>query len=82
MKIERLQRYRGTFNPLRTDDLRSGMNEHIGKRAVFEAGWVIDEEDGGPYVGQWAMLLLPPQNWPCVWVPECDLDCVELEDER
>jgi hypothetical protein len=75
--IEALRVYRARFEPVRRDDLRPGMADYIGTEATFEAGWRIDDEDGGPYVGQWAMLT--PRGWPCVWVPLCDLVDVRLE---
>lgn len=57
-----------TFQPRRTDDLRFGMNAFIGRTGTFTAIWIIEE---GEYIGQWAMQA--PEDWPCSWVPECDL---------
>ena len=66
------------YQPLRTDDLKPGMPEWIGRRENWHALWMIDEDDGGPYVGQWAMQPIvanhqPHPDFPYLWVPQCDL---------
>jgi hypothetical protein len=49
----------------------------IGRVSTWEAYWLITEEDGGPYVGQWAMMSreLNDEGFPG-WVPACDLELV------
>jgi hypothetical protein len=76
--MKRFDQVNATFKPKRTDDLKSGVKEWIGYRGTWEALWLIDDEDGGSYVGMYAMgiydaieLEAPP---PFVWVPECDLE--------
>jgi len=79
LEIVEMRRYRARFEPTRTDDLRPGLLGLVGTAATFEAGWQFEEEDGGPYVGQWAMIA--PLGWPCSWVPLCDLQDVQpVED--
>ena len=74
-EIEVFSKIEAVFRPRRIDDLKLGAVEHIGKRGVFEAAWII--EDGRPYAGEWAMLI--PRDWDnelCdfSWVPSGDLD--------
>ena len=45
----------GYYEPKRMDTLRDIAKPFIGKLLNFKAMWLVDEEDGGPYVGQWAM---------------------------
>ena len=69
-------RVRAKFAPLRTDDLKDEAKANIGVVAEWSVGWMISAEDGGSYVGQWAML--PEGNKPFIgWVPFCDLSEVE-----
>lgn len=63
----------GTYKPQRTDDLKPGAVQHIGRAGKWEAVWWIDE---GPYAGQWA---LQPYQWEemptgLYWAPECDVE--------
>jgi hypothetical protein len=70
---EKVQAY---FEPKRTETLRDEARPFIGKLMTFEALWLIDEEDGGPYVGQWAMRACAENglDWlPLGWVPEEDI---------
>jgi hypothetical protein len=72
IEVQQWRRFRARFMPLRTDDLKPGVADYIGTELEWEPLWVIDEEDGGPYVGEWAC-------WPTDesvqigWVPACDL---------
>jgi len=70
--MERFDIVDATFEPLNRDDLKPGIAEFIGHRGLWQAVWMIDEDDGGSYVGQWAMN---PYDFkmPFVWVPLCDL---------
>jgi hypothetical protein len=70
--MERYDIVEATFEPTNTDDLKPGVAEFIGYRGQWTVAWMIDEEDGGAYVGQYAMT---PHDFkmPYVWVPECDL---------
>ena len=72
--IEQFDKIIATFNPKKTDNLVTGMENHIGKRFTFEAMWVIED---GQYVGEWAMA--PRMTGPplCGWIPLCDLDNIE-----
>lgn len=76
-----LEVVRATFCPLRRDDLKEQVLPLIGRRGVFKALWEITEDDGGSYVGQWAMET--PREWQrtmrglVFWVPSGDL--VEIE---
>jgi hypothetical protein len=75
--MERYDVVTATFLPQRTDDLRPVAVAWIGVSADWMASWMIEEEDGGAYVGQWAMTLYGPTPaappWPG-WVPLCDLE--------
>jgi hypothetical protein len=68
-----LQQYgtiEATFSPKHLDTLRDDARQYIGQRMRFTVAWWIDDEDGGPYVGQWACL---PADRQFGWVPETDL---------
>ena len=62
-----------TFKPLNRDDLKPGVADYIGYRGLWQALWMIDEEDGGSYVGQFAMGPHDFRSESFVWVPQCDL---------
>jgi len=67
-----------TFAPQRTDDLRYDAGRWIGWRGVWRYLWTVDEEDGGPYVGQ---KVFEPVGVRYSWfgcVPECDLEDIEV----
>ena len=67
-----------TFNPKNRSDLAPEAIPWIGTTHRWCAGWLIEPEDGGPYVGQWAMTLNDPSDLPPIgWVPLCDLDLIE-----
>lgn|GEM_PF-1717388 len=75
---------RATFAPKRIDDLKPEAAWWVGKTASWRVAWLITPEDGGPYVGQWAMTLsresdaeTGPHN-AVGWVPSGDLEDVEL----
>ena len=72
---ERFDIVDAVFRPIRIDDLKPGVSDFIGHRGKWQASWMIDEEDGGNYVGQWAMT---PYDFHAVfvWVPECDLELI------
>lgn len=78
--MERFDIVYAVFKPKQTDDLKPGVSDWIGYRGLWQAMWMVDEEDGGSYVGQWAMgiydRLDPPP--PFVWVPRCDLEIHEF----
>jgi hypothetical protein len=81
--MEEYDVFEATFQPQHIDDLKPDAKRFIGKRLEWRAMWLIDEDQGGPYVGQWACSLSPaaekflgdrgelPQGF--IWVPECDL---------
>ncbi len=92
-RIERYSVVRAVFNPKRLDTLRPECLPFIGKTGLFQAMWKIDEEDGGPYVGQWAMGIIKSgcQSWRAEglertdelddlfvgWIPEEDLEIIK-----
>jgi hypothetical protein len=75
----RFDRFEATFWPARRDDLKPGVARWIGHRTEWQCVWQIDEEDSGPYVGQFACspVQRPGESEPflgdALWVPECDL---------
>lgn len=68
--VEFLEKVEAAFAPARRDDLAPEAQEHIGRRLLWQAVWVIED---GPYEGQWAMAPLTPDFLGFAWVPECDL---------
>lgn len=55
-----------------------------GLTRVFQASWVIGTDDHSLYVGEWAMLIEPSQDWPRDaphWIATGDL-VVHEEVER
>jgi hypothetical protein len=78
--VEQFDRFIATFQPKRTDDLKPGAEAIIGKRLEWEASYVIDQEDGAEYAGQFACALLsedPDVPGLFVWTPACDLVDIE-----
>lgn len=81
---------RAVFKPLRTDDLRPGMEAWVGHEDIWECNGMADPE--GKYAGQAAFQVatsvqlerhqqgvLPQQIMPpCTWIPECDLQILEI----
>lgn len=81
--MERFDVVRATFQPMRRDDLAGHAVYWVGVRIRWQAGWLIDAEDGGPYAGDWAMVPLDPTPQclrPIGWVPLRDLASVESAD--
>lgn len=83
----------GYFNPIRVETLKPESLIHIAKMIEFTAGWLIDEDDGGPYVGQFALCPLRVitlqerttskiyDQSPSInmgWVPEEDVTILEV----
>ena len=73
--MRQLDKITGYFQPKRTETLRDEALPFVGRLLTFEALWLIDKEDGGPYVGQWAMRPINEAGgWlPIGWVPEEDI---------
>ena len=63
------------LNPVRQDDLQTGVSEYIGKVCQWRALHIIED---GAYVGQWAMLNVDFTNPlpPFAWSPLCDLEII------
>ena len=79
MGLEQFDRFRATFEPVRTDDLTPRSVDWIGWTGVWQAAWVIEE---GPYEGQFACTVYDrgpdsPQADAFAWVPECDLNLLD-----
>lgn len=70
---------RARFNPKRLDTLRPELCGALGAEAVFMYAWPIEEADGGPYVGQWALTTFDPRFLD-LWVPEEDLEVLGAAD--
>lgn len=72
--MKQFDRFLATFQPQRTDDLKPGVAELIGLRCEWEVAWLIEEEDGGPYIGEWACAAYGLEaSPPFAWAPSCDL---------
>lgn len=79
------RRVRAVFAPTRTDDLKPAAAAIIGHEYIWDQAWVIEPEDGGPYVGQDAWCFAWEQRegegvYPIgvAWVPTEDLRVVEV----
>lgn len=77
--MERFDIITATFRPQRIDDLKPGVSTWIGRTLKWQAGWLVDKQDGGPYVGLWAMTPMTDELVPFGWVPLCDLE-IEMLD--
>lgn len=72
---------KGVLNPKNMETLKPELRVHIGKVFYFRYAWTIDEEDGGPYVGQIAYTVHLTEEYivderiePRIgWVPEEDI---------
>ena len=78
MEIAQFGRVSARFEPKRLDTLRPEARPHVGQTFEWLASWKITEEDGGPYVGQWAFTLAYGPDYETAapnfgWVPEEDL---------
>lgn len=80
--MDKFDRVTATFRPRRLDDLHPSALDAIGARCVWECLWIINEDDGGPYVGEFAMRPLNDCLHPRVWAPSGDLIDVEPFVER
>lgn len=73
--MNQFDKRKGTFKPVRSDDLAPGVAECVGMYCIWEAMWIIEE---GQFEGQWAMApridVVDTPNVPFAWVPECDID--------
>lgn len=77
--MEHLDRITGYFEPKNMDTLKPEALPYVGRLMTFQALWIITEDDGGPYVGQWAMgpAYDPDEEdmeiFPFGWVPSEDI---------
>ena len=84
--LQQFQKVRAVFRPRRTDDLHNNSSQYIGQEFTWTAAWMITEEDGGPYVGEWAMTLAyrddgeQPVNFG--WVPSGDLEINDQHEDN
>lgn len=77
--MKQFDRVTGYFKPKIISTLKEEMKPLIGNRFVFEAYWLIDKDDGGPYVGQWAMMPLTESGERLEnanWVPTEDIEII------
>ncbi len=76
MDFEQFDEVEATFQPKRMDTLRDLARSFVGDRLRWRCLWGIDDEDGGPYVGQhaWESETVPYIGW----VPTEDLDDIVL----
>ena len=77
--MEQFDEITGYFEPKRMDTLRDRAKPFVSKLLNFKAMWLVEEEDGGPYVGQWAMEP-SDENGNCLpigWVPFEDIRLTE-----
>jgi hypothetical protein len=67
--LQQYQTLQGFFVPTKLD-LKPEVAKSIGKLFTFKAVWTISEDEGGPYVGQWAMQIVDPdKDLSFAWVP-------------
>ncbi len=71
-QLQQFDRFAARFEPVRTDDLRPGVADWIGRVLDWEVQWLIGPEDESSYEGHWACM--PDDHaFPAAWVPSCDL---------
>lgn len=81
-------RFYATFQPVQVGTLKPGVERWIGQRFLWEALWCITEEDGGPYVGQWACTPIQADPYrllglePAAWAPLEDLTDIEWTSDE
>lgn len=73
------EQIRGEYRPQRTDDLREGVAESIGRVSTWMAAWTIEE---GPYEGQFAMMPDVHDGFPFAWAPLCDVKPIPEETDH
>jgi len=81
-KLRRYDEVIATFQPKRTDDLKPGVVAYFGHRGRWQVAWRITEEDGGSYVGQWALAPWDVDErfgW-LGWAPEEDFRDIVIVD--
>lgn len=69
---------RAVFNPAKEhiNTLRDEMEPLIGKEAIFQYSWIMDEDDMFP--GVWALHPVEIRGeFPYRWIPEFDLEIIE-----
>ena len=78
------RRISGVFNPNHIETLREESKVFIGQRLTWLPLWFIEEEDGGPYVGQQAFLPLGSdgKGVSMGWVPTEDIEFTENKGGR
>lgn len=76
MKFEPFCDIEATFKPKRTDDLKPGVAEWIGKRGTWTWAGVQDEDE--QYAGLVTFMWTGVGCAPFAWVPECDLSDIRI----
>ena len=78
MDLRQFDEVEATFQPKVLTTLRDSARPLIGTRQRWRCLWVIEDEDGGPYVGQHAWEEATHQGPYLGWVPTEDLDDIVL----
>jgi hypothetical protein len=78
LSIEPWDKVVAVFKPKRKETLRPELLEAIGATAEFRCSWIIDENDGGHYVGQGAFHT-DDERFHHYWVPAEDLELVQAD---
>lgn len=82
-ELRQYDKIRGIMEPKRTDDLKPSAFWFVGQERDWDVLWMIEPEDGGPYVGQFAIGMVLKDGEPrpdFTWVPECDIRVTEVVD--
>jgi len=82
IKVQQHQRVRAVFKPTEAHvrKLKDGLEKFIGDEFVFYCGWIAEEDEQFP--GQKIFLPEQPQNGISLWVPECDLEILEVLEDK
>jgi hypothetical protein len=79
--LQQFQKVRAVFRPRHLDTLRPDAVQYIGQEFEWLVAWKIDEEDGGPYAGEWAMTTAYRNDGAAHinfgWVPSGDLEIID-----
>jgi hypothetical protein len=73
------RKYRARVSIRRVAPVRPEAEPLDGREVVVSGGWPFDtdEDRGGPYRGEWAMILAPEFDTGIAWIASGDLENLE-----
>ena len=79
-QLNQLQKVRAIFKPHSLDTLKPECLPWVGVEGVFSADYIRDKDE--MFAGQWAFGIpfrsKEWQDFPAAWLPECDLEILEV----